>query len=504
MNTEDYKKEILRQLSDGKYYEKHKQDPKDNVLKNISTCIESIEETNSNVTKEFDVFPESVRTPVFYVLPKIHKAPDSNLPLNYPGRPNVSACSSPTENISKYLDYILKPHMINLPSYIKDTTDFIEKIKSFKFKSEATYLVTLDVSSLYTNIPHSDGIDACKYFLDEHCHGRLKSDDVAKLIKLVLQNNYFKFDENFYLQKMGTSMGSSMAPSYGSLFMGKFEQDFLRNRDIQPTLWLRFLDDIFMVWDHSLEELELFIRELNSFHPDIKFTHTISQDSLSFLDVNISKGENLCVETNIYVKETNDHQYLDYTSCHPKQCKNGIPYSQAKRYRRIISDDDKFKHSLSQLREFFLDRGYPHDVLDRAFQKVVNISQQEALQTQVGDKNSVIPFTIVYDPALPRIGNTINKYWSILNLSKSFTTKSVYENFKPVVAYRRPKNLQDYLISSEFNKQSDKLYLSQRCNGSRCSHCTKIETGSEFTSQMTGQAYSLHHNVNCKSNIFTV
>ncbi|XP_053380089.1 uncharacterized protein LOC128548727 [Mercenaria mercenaria] len=262
---------------------------------------------------------------------------------------------------------------------------------------------------------------------------------------------------------MGTAMGSSMAPSYASLFMGKFEQDFLRNRDLQPTLWLRFLDDIFMVWDHSLEELELFIRELNSFHPDIKFTHTISQDSLSFLDVNISKGKNLCVETNIYVKETNNHQYLDYTSCHPKQCKNGIPYSQAKRYRRIISDDDKFKHSLSQLREFFVDRGYPHDVLDRAFQKVVNISQQDALQTQVGDKNSVIPFTIVYDPALPRIGNTINKYWSILNLSKSFTTKSVYENCKPIVAYRRPKNLQDYLISSEFNKQSDKLYLSQRC-----------------------------------------
>ncbi|XP_053406459.1 uncharacterized protein LOC128559243 [Mercenaria mercenaria] len=419
MNTEDYKKEILRQLSDGKYYEKLKQDPKDNVFKNTSTCIESIEETNSNVTKEFDMFPESVKTPAFYVLPKIHKTPGSNLALNYPGRPIVSADRSPTENISKYLDYILvlKPQMINLPSYIKDTTDFNEKIKRSKFKSKATYLVTLDVSSLNTYIPHSEGIDACKYFLDERCHGRLKSDDVAKL-KLVLQNNYFKFDEDFYLQKMGTAMGSSMAPSYASLFMGKFEQDFLRNRDLQPTLWLRFLDDIFMAWDHSLEELQLFIRELNSFHPDIKFTHTISQESLSFLDVNIPKGDNLCVETNIYVKETNNHQYLDYTSCHPKQCKNDIPYSQAKRYRRTISDDDKFKHSLSQLREFFVDRGYPHDVLDRAFQKVVNISQQEALQTQVVDKNSVIPLTIVYDPALPRIDTIQNAKRGLLQFKQ--------------------------------------------------------------------------------------
>ena len=52
---------------------------------------------------------------------------------------------------------------------------------------------------------------------------------------------------------MGTAVGSPMAPAYASLFMGKLEQDFIQSRSIGPSAWLRFLDDIFMVWDHSLE-----------------------------------------------------------------------------------------------------------------------------------------------------------------------------------------------------------------------------------------------------------
>ena len=46
-----------------------------------------------------------------------------------------------------------------------------------------------------------------------------------------------------------------MAPAYASLFMGKFEKDFLESSDVQPFLWFRFLGDIFMIWDDSEENL---------------------------------------------------------------------------------------------------------------------------------------------------------------------------------------------------------------------------------------------------------
>ena len=229
----------------------------------------------------------------------------------------------------------MKAYII-LPSYIKDTTDFITKLKQFQVTSEKAYLVTLDVSSLYTNIPHEDGIEACRYFLENNGHsGSLSVDNVCALIELVLQNNYFKFSDISYRQKMGTAMSSSMAPAYASLFMGKFEMDFMKICSEKQTLWLRFLDDIFMVWTHSLDKLHEFIKCLNNFHPYIKFTYDISETKASFLDMDVSLQSNQ-ISTSVHVKSTNIHQYVEYSSCHPRACKNGILYSQAKRYRRIM------------------------------------------------------------------------------------------------------------------------------------------------------------------------
>jgi hypothetical protein len=94
----------------------------------------------------------------FYILLKIHKDYIKSLPIGYPGRPNVSACNSYTENISKYFNFILLPYMKLLPSNVKDTSDFLRKLKSLPKLSK-------DSVQLYTNIPHEDGITACKYFL---------------------------------------------------------------------------------------------------------------------------------------------------------------------------------------------------------------------------------------------------------------------------------------------------------------------------------------------------
>ena len=110
---------------------------------------------NSTDEHEFDPIPCEVRTPQFYVLPKIHKQYQETLPVGYPGCPIVSACNSYTENISKYLDYILQPYMKTLPSYVKDTTDFICKIKSVPNLSKNSLLITLDVTSLILIYEHS-------------------------------------------------------------------------------------------------------------------------------------------------------------------------------------------------------------------------------------------------------------------------------------------------------------------------------------------------------------
>ena len=69
--------------------------------------------------------------------------------------------------------------MQSLPSFITDTTDLTQKINYLRFKSENSFLVTLDVNILYTNIPHADGMDACKYFITDLIQKCTHSSDSA-------------------------------------------------------------------------------------------------------------------------------------------------------------------------------------------------------------------------------------------------------------------------------------------------------------------------------------
>ena len=72
----------------------------------------------------------------------------------------VSSINCPTANISKYVDYHLQPIVEQITSYVKDTNDFINKINAVKSVPKNSYLVTMDVRSLYTNIPNAEGISA--------------------------------------------------------------------------------------------------------------------------------------------------------------------------------------------------------------------------------------------------------------------------------------------------------------------------------------------------------
>ena len=87
------------------------------------------------------------------------------------------------ENISSYVDSILKPHMESLPSYVKDTSDFITKIQNLKGIPQNAFLVTLDVTSLYINIPHDDGIKVCDHFMSEGGKSQEATSVISKLRK---------------------------------------------------------------------------------------------------------------------------------------------------------------------------------------------------------------------------------------------------------------------------------------------------------------------------------
>ena len=90
-----------------------------------------------------------------YFLPKMHK----RLSI-VPGRPVISNCSTPTKKASEFLEYHLKPVIQKSWSYIKDSEDFIEKIKCISNLPDDASLVMVDVVGLYASISHELGLKA--------------------------------------------------------------------------------------------------------------------------------------------------------------------------------------------------------------------------------------------------------------------------------------------------------------------------------------------------------
>ena len=285
--------------------------------------------------------PRTPSTSLIYFLTKIHKNPMSV-------RSIVSTIDSPMANMAKLLDHYLQPIMKQLPAYLKDTTQFLKELANQKIQPD-TWLVMVDVKSLYTNIPNEEGIQACYEAWLEQEMGDPQhplAEIFRCLLEMVVKLNTFEFNEKYYLQKFGTAMGSKLAPAYANTFMGKPEKSILDTSPLKPTYYKRFIDDIFIIWPHSEMNLNNFIAHMNSANSSIKFTHKYSQQEVVFLDVVVYKkaehhnGNTLQART--HIKPTNKQLYIRHDSYHPLGTGKGVIIDEAVRYLRTNSDPKQF------------------------------------------------------------------------------------------------------------------------------------------------------------------
>ena len=163
--------------------------------------------------------------------------------------------------------------------------------------------------------------------------------------------------------------------------MGDFEENALNGYNLKPSAWLRYIDDIFLLWEHGEEELIKFIDYLNAIHPTIKFTFSYSRTSIDFLDVRVSK-DGTGLKTDLFIKPTDTHQYLHHKSCHPYHTKRGIPYGQALRYRRIISDDLQLGLESEKLVGYLIDRGFPENMVREQVNRAILQNRDTLLDSE--------------------------------------------------------------------------------------------------------------------------
>jgi len=200
------------QQNDGKFYKKLDYDTTEENQKKVKKAVNNLINRGKLPTDAKALLVDDPKSAAFYLLPKIHKE-------GIPGRPVVSNVQCPTVNISQLISEYLRSTIKKFPSYLKDTNHLHRTIEEVEFPPEAEVLLfTLDVKSLYTNIPHKEGLKALKSILAEYDEGDLDHTAILRLAELVLTINCIEFNGEFFCQIWGTMMGTKMGVEYAVIF----------------------------------------------------------------------------------------------------------------------------------------------------------------------------------------------------------------------------------------------------------------------------------------------
>ena len=294
----------------------------------------------------------------------------------------------------------------------------MKKLSNLPVLPDNVILCTIDVVGLYPNIPHEEGLAAIKEALDKREDKSISTESILELAECVLKN-VFEHNEMFYKQLRGTAIGTKMAPPYAVVFMGKLEEDFIKGQRLKPMVWWRYIDDIFMLWEHGEKELKAFLGALSSCHPTIKFTAEYSKEKINFLDVSVRKVSNHLV-TDLYVKPTDTHQYLHASSCHVYHSKKSIPYSQALRFNRICSENVYFDKRCNELEVWLKSRGYSDKMVRSQILKARKFSRKELLEKeQPKNNNNKVVLNVTYHPRFLILSTLLGIYIYYLHLIKN-------------------------------------------------------------------------------------
>ena len=500
MDVDDYIKEANRQLDDTEFYRKLQNDPTATYSERINKAIDKFQNEGLITEKVANGLKiDKPKASKFNLSPKIHKK-------NNPGRPVINSVNCHSSKISQYVDFHLQPEVCKLKSYVKDSTDAINKLSAINNDMQKEdILVTMDVRSLYTNIPNGEGIQAVRDSLNASS-SRIPTRVITTFLTLILTLNNFIFNGVNYLQTKGCAMGTKCAPTYANIFMGKFENTHIYPRISNKTrIFLRYMDDLFFVWKGTEQELKHFLEEINKVHPTIKFDFKYSTTEIEFLDLKIFKDFSGKMFTKVYTKPTDRQAYLHKKSAHPNHLKKSIPYGQALRLRRVCTETQDYDEASEALKSRLKERGYKEEEIVRQINEAKSRQREDLLQYKQKEPLKRIPFVLTYYPDLPNAKAAVEKHWQILHINPKM--KSNFAE-KPIMAYRRNQNLGDILgqktlLNNKVVRKGDISNQSGCCNpcltrsDNLC--CKQIRQTSTFQSRKTKRKYKIFHKVSCKS-----
>ena len=482
MDKEYYNEGIQKLLSDTKTYQ-----PVDNM--DLTILVDKVDKFvkswSSVLTKEEKAALTKQQSSIasFYGLPKIHKSKiladaaltsnslivNAKEPPDVKFRPIVSCRLCPTSKLCEALNNILQPLVKKVKFRLKDTWDFLRSCPDQV--EEDTFLVSADISSLYTNITTEKGAESIGFYWDQYAKevglpARITKEFVLDLYTFCQENLYFEFCGQIYRQVSGTGMGKIFAPALADLKIGKDEID-LENFVIASfpnetaiaflESYFRYLDDVIFRWRTSYPGLDIIKQKMNLIDPNIKY---IFQDSLEddfkdkglpYLDV-LLKIEGSRLTTDIYAKETDTFNYLPFSSSHPRHCTRNIPFSLARRIKGIVSEESRLEIRMTEMKDRLIRKGYPKGLINGAIKKAMSINRHDILfpvpktppppsTNTLQDQNQPIHYVSTFNV---RIKDTAPLIRTIIGCHNVLNPEDM--PLKAMASYRKSPSLKDSLM----------------------------------------------------------
>lgn len=502
LDTADYLKESYRQLEDRNCYAPQIFDPTHITCEKIEKILlkMKIQKIISTANYKYLIPAEDTKTPVFYHIPKIHKPLKQGI---HPGRPIISACNGPLKGIAQYIDYHLNPILQKSTTYIKNSTHLLQEIQEIRNINKNTFLITADVVSLYTSIPHREIIRAVTLTLEaRQTPHNPPTNTILELVNFLLNNTFFEFNEVIYQQIKGVPMGSCASPTLACLFMVHFEQAFLQKQIIKPIYFGRFIDDVFIIANDTYQQIISFLHNMNNEQTHTKFTWSISKKQAIFLDLRIYKEQqsdnSYTLVSDLFEKKTNIHQYLHYESSHPKHVFKSIIFSQALRIIRIVHDKKNLTHRLRTLAYNLGHRGYPKEFIKQQINKALNTPITNNYTNTINhNKNKHIkraPLVITYNRQLDNLGSFMHQLFHTVQ-EHPIIKKQIPQ--PPIVAFKKPKNLGNLFIHSQYREYP--LNIKPVTHNRRCKMCPQLAHTHTLQSTVNSETIQINQTLKCTS-----
>ena len=306
-----------------------------------------------------------------------------------PMRPIVSCIGSPTYRLAKDLARILIPLSGQTTYTVMNSTKFVERLQEARIGPE-DLLVSFDVTSLFTQVPIDEALEVVRVRLTKDPtlmdRIRIPVPQLVELIELCLRSTYFQFQNNFFEQIDGTPMGSPLYPIIANLFMEDLEEQAMHSDPLRPNLWLRYVDDTFVIWPQGEQNLQSFHTHLNQMSANIDFTIEKEEEGrLAFLDVLVTRSRDQ-LSTAVYRKPTHTDRYIPYHSHHHPRMLTGVMRGMHDRALRICDSTSK-QPEMEHLARVFQANGFPEKLVRKALSK----PQRQQIREQPPEEDAPHP-----------------------------------------------------------------------------------------------------------------